>query len=51
MILVDAARELAFVERGEELRQGFARYARREGELSYFDQEIRVHLLGKPLPA
>jgi len=49
MILVDLAREQAFIDRGDDLRQGFVRYARREGDISFFDQEIRVHVLRKHL--
>jgi len=47
MILVDPAREQAFVERGDALRENFVKYARMDGGISIFDQEIRVHLLRK----
>jgi SAM-dependent methyltransferase len=48
MIQVDPAREQAFVERGDALQQNFVKYARMDGGVSIFDQEIRVHLLRKP---
>jgi SAM-dependent methyltransferase len=47
MILVDPGREKAFVERGDDLRANFKKFGRREGSVSIFDQEIRVHVLCK----
>jgi SAM-dependent methyltransferase len=48
MIRVDAAREQAFVARGDQLRENFGKYGRVEGDVSIFDQEIRIHVLRKP---
>jgi SAM-dependent methyltransferase len=48
MIQVDPAREQAFVDKGDDLRANFVKYARLEGDMSVFDQEIRVHVLNKP---
>ena len=48
MIQVDPARAQAFVDRGDQLRENFVKYARNEGDFSVFDQEIRIHLLNKP---
>ena len=47
MIQVDPAREQAFINHGDLLRENYAKYARMEGTNSVFDQEIRVHVLRK----
>jgi SAM-dependent methyltransferase len=48
MIQVDPGRAQAFVDRGDQLKENFVKFARIEGDLSVFDQEIRIHLLKKP---